>query len=90
MRKHLTNTSLKVSKSTGYQWLPPIIPATQEAEIRRSAVQSQPGEIVWETLSQKNHHKKEMVEWLKVKVLSSSFITAKKKKVKAKKNVLRS
>jgi hypothetical protein len=31
----------------------PIILATQEAEIRRIAVQSQPGEIVHETLSQK-------------------------------------
>jgi hypothetical protein len=30
----------------GYQWLMPIIPATQEAEIRRIMVQSQPGQIV--------------------------------------------
>jgi hypothetical protein len=32
-------------------WLTPVIPATQEAEIRRIAVQSQPGQIVHETLS---------------------------------------
>jgi hypothetical protein len=31
----------------------PVILATQEAEIRRIAVQSQPGQIVQETLSQK-------------------------------------
>jgi hypothetical protein len=29
----------------------PVIPATQEAEIRRIKVQSQPGQIVQETLS---------------------------------------
>jgi hypothetical protein len=40
----------------------------QEAEIRRISVQSQPGQIVLETLSQKNplHTKKGLVEWLKV------------------------
>jgi hypothetical protein len=32
----------------------PVILATQEAEIRRIAVLSQPGQIVHETLSQKN------------------------------------
>jgi hypothetical protein len=37
----------------------PIILATQEAEIRRIAVQSQPGKIAQETLSQKYQHKKE-------------------------------
>jgi hypothetical protein len=36
-----------------------VILATQEAEIRRIAVQSQPGQIVCETLSQKKqNHKK--------------------------------
>jgi hypothetical protein len=45
----------------------PVILATQEAEIRRIAVQSQPRQIVRETLSQKKtHHKKGLVEWLKV------------------------
>jgi hypothetical protein len=32
----------------------PVILVTQEAEIRRIVVQSQPGEIVYETLSRKN------------------------------------
>jgi hypothetical protein len=34
-------------------WLTLVILATQEAEIRRIEVQSQPGQIVHETLSQK-------------------------------------
>jgi hypothetical protein len=48
------------------QWLKPVIPATQEAEIRRIMVQSQPRQIVRETLSQKTLHSKGLVEWLKV------------------------
>jgi hypothetical protein len=36
----------------------PVILATQEAEIRGIAVQSQPGQIVHETLSQKNPSQK--------------------------------
>jgi hypothetical protein len=44
----------------------PVILVTQEAEIRRITVQSQPGQIVWKTLSEKTHHKKRLVEWLKV------------------------
>jgi hypothetical protein len=35
----------------------PVILATQEAEIRRIMVQSQPGQIVCKTLSQKTLHK---------------------------------
>jgi hypothetical protein len=35
----------------------PVILATQEAEIRRIAVRSQPRQIVHETLSQKTLHK---------------------------------
>jgi hypothetical protein len=34
-------------------WLMPVILATQEAEIRKIAIRSQPRAIVWETLSQK-------------------------------------
>jgi hypothetical protein len=34
-------------------WLTPVILASREAEIRRIAVQGQPGKIVLETLSQK-------------------------------------
>jgi hypothetical protein len=37
----------------------PVILATQEAEIRRIVVQSQPRQI-------KNHHQKGLMEWLKV------------------------
>jgi hypothetical protein len=56
----------------------PIILATQKAEIRRIMVQSQPRQIVCRTLSRKTLHKKGLVEWLKVKALSSSPSTAKK------------
>jgi hypothetical protein len=39
-------------------WLTPVIPATQEAEIRGITVQIQPGQIVHETLSQKSSSQK--------------------------------
>jgi hypothetical protein len=38
---------------TGCWWLTPVIPASQETEIRRIVVQSQPGQKVLKTLSQK-------------------------------------
>jgi hypothetical protein len=44
----------------------PVILAIQEAEIRRITVQSQPGQIVYETLSQKNSTQKRTGKWLKV------------------------
>jgi hypothetical protein len=56
----------------GRCWLTTIILATQEAEIRRISVQSQPGQIVLKTLSQKYLTQKGLVEWLKVWALSSS------------------
>jgi hypothetical protein len=43
-------------------WLSSVIPATQEAEIRRIVVRSQPRQTVHETLSQKTHHKKKKME----------------------------
>jgi hypothetical protein len=54
----------------------PVILATQEAEIRGIAVWSQPGQIVQETLSGKIPITKiGLVEWLKVKALSSTHST---------------
>jgi hypothetical protein len=47
----------KCSQLDRSQWLKPIILATQEAEIRRIMVQSQPRHIVHKTLPQKTHHK---------------------------------
>jgi hypothetical protein len=53
-------------KKARCQWLLPVILATQKAEIRRIVVRSQPGQIVHQTLSQKNPHKIGLVEWLKM------------------------
>jgi hypothetical protein len=58
--------SLKNYIIVGQQWLMPIILATQEAEIRRIMVPGQPGQIVHETLSQKNPSQKGLVELRKV------------------------
>jgi hypothetical protein len=41
-----------------HRWLMPITLATQEAEIRKIRVQSQPRQIIPKTLSQKNPLKK--------------------------------
>jgi hypothetical protein len=58
---------LKISFLTRHWWLTPVILATQEAEIRRLEVQSQPRQIVCKTLSRKKTiTKKGLVEWLKV------------------------
>jgi hypothetical protein len=59
----------------------PVIPTTQEAEVRRVVVRSQSGQIIHKTISKKTHHKKEgvMVEWLKVKALSSNLSITHKK-----------
>jgi hypothetical protein len=62
----IPNTLFK-KKKVGSWWFMRIILATQEAEIRRITVRSQPEEIVLKTLSRKKPFtKKELVEWLKV------------------------
>jgi hypothetical protein len=48
----------KKKMGAGCWCLTPVILATQEAEIRRVEVQSQPGQIVQETLSYKNTSQK--------------------------------
>jgi hypothetical protein len=50
-------TTKKNNKSQAL-WLTPAILATQEAQIRRMEVRSQPGQIVYETLSGKNSSQK--------------------------------
>jgi hypothetical protein len=47
----------RVQHQAGLKWLKPVIPATQEAESRRITVQSQPKQIIHETLSQKTLQK---------------------------------
>jgi hypothetical protein len=56
LAKKLRNDKKKFKKISQAPML--VILATQEAEITRIAVQSQPGQIVCETLSQKTLHKK--------------------------------
>jgi hypothetical protein len=65
-------------------WLTSVIPATQEAEIRRIVFQSQPEQTVLKTLSQKKpFHKKGLWSGSKCRLPSSNPSTAKKKKVRA-------
>jgi hypothetical protein len=47
------NKSIKSDLEAGHQWLMSIILAIQEAEIRRTEVQSQSRQIVHQTLPQK-------------------------------------
>jgi hypothetical protein len=71
-------------------WLMLVILATQEAEIRRIKIRSQPGQIVCKTLAQKylskrkKERKKEkgLVEWLKIGPEFKPPILQKKKKTK--------
>jgi hypothetical protein len=77
---------IKFSNMAGCQWLMPIILATQEAEIRRIKARTQPGQIVCETLSQKNHDKKK--GWWsgsRCRPSSNPSTAKKKKKFKRKK-----
>jgi hypothetical protein len=73
LANHLHRCKYNEEVLAGHQWLTPVIPATQGAEIRRIAVRSHLGQIVCEILSQKKPNTKiGLVEWLKVKALSSS------------------
>jgi hypothetical protein len=66
----------------------PIILATQEAEIRRIMIQSQPGQIVYKTLPQQKNITK-MGWWnLKMQSLNSKPSTAKRKKKNAEVKIL--
>jgi hypothetical protein len=57
-------------------------PSYSEGKIRRIVFRRQPRQIVCETLSQKTLSQKiGLVEWLKVKALSSSPTTGEKKNV---------
>jgi hypothetical protein len=58
----------------------PVILATQDSEIRMVMVQSHHQNRVMRPYFENTHHKKGLVESLKVKVLSSSPSTTKKKK----------
>jgi hypothetical protein len=58
-------------------WLTLVIPPILEEELRSITVRSQPGQIIHKTLSQKPLNKKRVVEWLKVKALSSNPSTTK-------------
>jgi hypothetical protein len=56
----------KILFSVGHWRLTPVNLATQEVEIRRITVESQPWQTILETLSRKKSITKWLVEWLKV------------------------
>jgi hypothetical protein len=58
IKRRETISKNKNKKTCGCRWLMPEILATQEAEISRIMVRSQPGQKVHKTLSRKTHHKK--------------------------------
>jgi hypothetical protein len=62
----------------GARWLVSVILATQEAEIRRITVRSQPGKIACETLSQKNPSQKRVGSRCRPRV--QALVLQKKKK----------
>jgi hypothetical protein len=61
--EHFKHTHKKEDTVASHQWLMPVILATQKTEIRRIVVQSQPGQIDGETLSQKKK-KKASQKWV--------------------------
>jgi hypothetical protein len=68
----------EVTRTARHWGLTSVILATQEADIRRIMVQSQSRQIVCKTLPQKIPiTKKWLVEWLKLKALSSNPSTTK-------------
>jgi hypothetical protein len=54
LRPSAAKKKKKEEEEAGSWWLKPVVLATQEAEIRRIRVQSQPRQIAQETLSQKH------------------------------------